>query len=166
MASEVYEHFVQMCDEVDECDIEIVLSMFKKAMKSLSETSPKTAQNLVEVCEGMLNYDNYLTEDEADQLVSSMVAQDGTKSGKWKDPETVFRKLESIGIPCCTNHGFNKWAMFCMMNKISSDYGIILNEIVQGDSEKYFELCSRMSLATLEDVDSPGNIRRYYKLQN
>ena len=166
MASEVYDHFVQLCEEVEEQDIDIVLSMFKKTMKSLIETSPKTALTLVEMCEGMLNYDNYLTEEEAEQIVSSLTAQDGTRAGKWKDADTVFRKLEALDIPISTDHGFNKWAMFCTINRISSDYGIILNELSGGDSEKYFELCGKMALATLEDIDSPGNIRRYHRLQN
>lgn len=108
MASEVYDHFVQLCEEVEEQDIDIVLSMFKKTMKSLIETSPKTALTLVEMCEGMLNYDNYLTEEEAEQIVSSLTAQDGTRSGKWKDADTVFRKLEALDIPISTDHGFNK----------------------------------------------------------
>lgn len=166
MANETYDRFIQVCDEVEECDTEIVLSMFKKAMKALSESSPKTASSIVDTCEGLLTYDNYLTEEEADQIVSSMTGQDGTKAGKWKDADTVFRKLESVGVPTSTEHGYNKWAMFVTMNRIASDYGLILNELSQNDANRYFDICVKMALATLEDIDAPSNIRRYFRLQN
>lgn len=166
MANETYDRFIHICDEVEDCDTEMVLSMFKKSMKALTETSPKTASNIMETFEGLMNYDNYLTEEEAETIVSAMVAQDGTKAGKWKDPETMFRKLESVGVPLSSEHSYNKWAMFCTMNRISSDYGEILNELSQNDPNRYFDLCVRMAVATLEDVDAPTNIRRYFRLQN
>lgn len=164
MANDTYERFSQICADVQECDKDVVVAMFSKAMKALTDVSPKLASNILETYEGMLNYDNYVTEEEAEKIVSSMVGSDGSHGAKWKDHDYLFRKLDSLSIPKTSEHIYNEWAMYVTINMISSDYGEIISEISNGDANAYFELCAKLALARLEDVDSPCNIRRYFMI--
>lgn len=146
-------------------DIDISLSMFKRAIDVLAELNIRSAKEIIECYEGNLKYFNFLTESEAENIIYSLVNQDGTKGAKWRDSDEVFRKVESIGGNLSMEPYYNKWALYVTLNKFASDQSKVILKWVGEDKDKYFEACYDLALSQLQDRDRPNWIRPYYNLE-
>lgn len=145
-------------------DIEVSLSVFKKAFVMLSDTNPRIAKELLECYEGSLNYYNFLTETEAEDVVEKFVNQDGSKGPKWRDPEELLRKVTDMGGKIDSEPHYNKWALYVAMNKASSDNHSTIVKWVGDDKMKYIEACYDIAINYLKDRDKSCWIRPYYNL--
>ena len=148
----------------DKEDIKVTMCMFKKCLEMLTDVSMRSASELVECYEGNLKYYNFMTEMEAEEVVSRFVNQDGSKGPHWRDHDALFAKVEEHeGKTECEPH-YNKWALYVAMNKFASDQNNVITKWVDGDSEKYFEACYDLAVSQLKDKDRLCWIRPYYSL--
>ena len=120
-------------------------------------------EDMMEICEGVEEYKEFLTESEAKEMVSHLENFDKTTYPKWQNPQMLFEAVKSVGGEPEVEGKFNKWVMFFLMNMIHSDYGGVLSTMVNG--VEYAKLCYRMALAWLADPDRKESIRKKYGLE-
>lgn len=165
---ELSEKFCSLLNEVknsdDKEDMEVCLHMFKKAMNTVSELNMRSYKELVECFEGNLKFYNFLTENEASEILEKFVNQDGSRGAKWKDSDELFHKVEEMnGKIVCEPH-YNKWALYVAMNMAASDQNSIIRKWVGDDTDKYAEVCYELALSHLKDKDRLNWIRPFYGL--
>ena len=136
--------------------------MFKKAVELLADTNLKDAKELVECYEGTLKYYNFLTESEAEEIVSDFLNQDGSKGPKWRDPMEFFKKVTEVGGKIECEPYYNKWALYVTMNKFYSDQNSVIMKWVGDDRDKYFEACYELAVTQLKDKDREYWVRWYF----
>lgn len=120
-------------------------------------------ERMAEVHKGMAEYGGqYLTERESQQIVGNFTNYDGTRGGKWQ-PSILFGAVESLGGKRAEMGKYNCWALYAVMNMMSSDYGGVISTIAQGD--EYAKVCYMMAVAFLTDRDRKHSVREYFGLR-
>lgn len=127
----------------------------------LAEESERKAAEFIECAEGMRDYFNYLSEDEAMDITSKFVNCDGTYGAKWS-ADALFKKVASLGGDVEILPFFNKWSLYVTMNMIHSDYYKVIDKWCGGDADKYAEACYDLSICRLEDADNERWVRNYF----
>lgn len=167
---EVLNKFNALLDETveegDKENLDVSYAMFKKAVCLLASLDAKQADEFVDCFEGTLKYYNYLTESEAECIVSSFVNQDGSHGPKWSDPEEFFLLIEGIGGKIEYEPHYNKWALYVTANKFSSDQRSVILKWVGNDKDKYLEACYELAVTQLEDKDRLNWVRWYFGVSN
>ena len=120
-------------------------------------------EEMMEICEGVEEYKEFLTEAEAKAMTSKLENYDKTNYPKWPNPQMVFDAVKNLGGEIEEKGKFNKWVLFFAMNMIHSDYGAILTTFANGMD--YAKLCYKMSLAWITDPDRKHSIRKMYGLE-
>jgi hypothetical protein len=120
-------------------------------------------EDMIEVCNGVQVYGNYLTEKEAEHITQHMINYDKTRGAKWPKPEVLFDAVKSVGGMVEEPRKYNKWALFTVMNMIHADYGGVLQNVVQGSD--YAKLAYRMAVAFITDPDKDETVRGYFGLE-
>lgn len=128
--------------------------MTKKIMNSIIETHPQMAEEMLNVLEAV-NWDNYLTEKEAELIISKMVPQPKWTKQQWKN------NMTAIDEPIEKNPSYNKCALYVTMSMIDSDSGNTLKRLVPDDIE-YFKLLYSLAVDKLTDRDGVFDIRHYF----
>ena len=155
-----YEQFIQMLRE----KIGEQNGAWPVIMKMTSMLKGNTDfDDMMEICEGVEEYKNFLTEKEAKELVSKLENYDKTNYPKWPNSTQVFDAVKSIGGEVEDKGHYNKWALFFAMNMIHSDYGGVLSSMSSGTD--YAKLCYKMAIAWLHDPDRDSSIRKMYGLE-
>lgn len=154
--------YTEAINSGDAADTEVSLQMFKKAVELLADTNLKDAKELVECYEGTLKYYNFLTESEAEEIVSDFLNQDGSKGPKWRDPMEFFKKVTEVGGKIECEPYYNKWALYVTMNKFYSDQNSVIMKWVGDDRDKYFEACYELAVTQLKDKDREYWVRWYF----
>lgn len=122
----------------------------------------RKAAQIVSECEEMARYRNWLSREEAVAVVSGFVNLDGSKGPHWKDAETMFASVETLGVPPDNAPCWNRWAWFATMNMIWSDeWGVLSSRIGQSEEAR---VCAELTKARLNDPDGGFNVRRYFRL--
>lgn len=119
--------------------------------------------DMMEICHGVEEYKEFLTEDEAKNLAAHLENYDKTNYPKWPNPQMLFDAVKSAGGEPDEPGKFNKWVLFFAMNMIHSEYGGVLTSLVSGAD--YPKLCYRMALAWIMDIDRKESIRKMYGLE-
>lgn len=120
-------------------------------------------EEMMEICEGVEEYKEYLTEAEAKGMVAKLENYDKTNYPKWPNPQMLFDTVKSVGAEPEEKGKFNKWVLFFAMNMIHSDYGAVLLPMANGI--EYAKLCYKMALAWITDPDRKHSIRKMYGLE-
>ena len=120
-------------------------------------------EDMMEICEGVEEYKEYLTEAEAKHLLSKLENYDKTTYPKWPNAQMLFDTVKAAGGEIEEKGRFNKWVLFYIMNMIHSDYGAVLGTVASG--VEYAKLCYRMALAWILDPDRHHTIRKAYGLE-
>lgn len=120
-------------------------------------------EEMMEICSGMENYGDYLTEKEAEHITEGFTNYDKTKGAKWPRPDMFFEAVRSVGGSIEEPRKYNKWVLFTVMNMIHADYGGVLQNLAQGS--EYVKLAYKMALAFIYDPDREESIRSYYGLE-
>lgn len=118
-------------------------------------------ERLADIHKGVQEYGQFLTEDEARKVVDGFRNYDGTKGGKWR-PDVLFSAVESLGGKRAEKGRYNCWALYAVMNMMSSDYGGVIITLAQGDA--YAKVCYMMAIAWLTDPDRSKDVREYFGL--
>lgn len=135
-------------------NMKILGCMTKKVMYSMIDTHPQLAEEMLNMLEAV-NWDNYLTEKEAELIISKMQPQPKFTKQQWKNMmEIIDESIEKFP-------NYNKCALYVTMSMIDSDSGGTLKKLVSGDQE-YFKLLHELSVDKLTDKDKVFNIRHYF----
>ena len=79
-------------------DIKISLLAFKKAFTVLADVNPRMAKEVLECYEGTLKYYNFLTENEAEEIVAAFQNQDGSKDPNGVTPMSCLKRLSNMMV--------------------------------------------------------------------
>lgn len=120
-------------------------------------------EEMMEVCNGVENYGDYLTEKEAEHITEHFTNFDKTHGAKWPKPEMLFDTVKSVGGVVEEPRKYNKWVLFTVMNMIHADYGGVLQNVAQGS--EYAKLAYKMALAFISDPDRDESVRAYFGLE-
>ena len=124
------------------------------------------SQQVLECYEGTLKYYNFLTENEAEEIVAAFQNQDGSKGPKWRDPDELFEKVEQHDGRVECEPYYNKWALYVAMNKAASDQNSVILKWIGDDKDKYIIACYDLALTDLKDKDRPYWIRKYFHVES
>lgn len=138
------------------------------AFRRLHEISPKDAQCWLDKLEAM-HWKNYLSKQEADEIASRLVNQNGRIGAHW-GYETFKGAVESLGGKMYDKPFYNCYALWITANMIYSDHaqsvaedmGMTTPEAVP--NEKMALSMYRKAVEKLKDVDRPKFIREYFDL--
>lgn len=128
--------------------------------KQMAAIQPKMAQKWLDKIEASEWY-NYLSPEEAEQVVSGLVNQNGTKGPKW--PMSQFEAaVTALGGQMQEAPYYNKCALWATANMIYSDHAKSLSEVVsEADMPK---IVYKMAVEKLKDPDRPRFVRPYFGL--
>jgi hypothetical protein len=119
-------------------------------------------QRMAELYKGMAEYNGqYLSQKEASRIVDAFINYDGTRGARWQ-PTILFGAVESLGGKREVKGEYSCWALYAVMNMMSSDYGGVLSTIAQG--ETYAKVCYMMAVAFFNDRDRKHGVREYFGL--
>lgn len=137
------------------------LGIFKssagKMFTYLSERDQRKAEEMLAELE-QIQYNNFLTQDEAKRIIGAMKNSDGTIGGKWRCEE-IENFLRSKGMPMEEKPYYNFYALAVAMNRIHSDYGMEIKEL----TDDYAVACYNFALCDLKDKDRQRWIRKYFQ---
>ena len=106
-------------------------------------------------------WNNYLSKQEAEEIVAGFINQDGTRGPYWSY-DTFKNAVESIGGKMFEEPYYNCWSLWVAANMEYSDHYNSASEYVPRDKmPRYFY---KVAVETLKDVDRPKFIRSYYNL--
>ena len=98
---EIFEKFdciaAEVMQEKDAEDIAVTFATFRKTLERLSVHCPKDASDIFECFEGTLRYYNFLTEDEAEGVVSRLINQDGSRGPRWRNANELWNMVQQNG---------------------------------------------------------------------
>lgn len=131
-------------------------------MKMLGEMNSSRQDVIAEECEGMVMFENYLSEDEARAIMDKFVNFDGSRGAHWKDADSAFRAISALGIESEKAGEYNRWAFLTVMNMVWSDeWGVLRN---YANAEQEARVCAELAVARLEDADGGFSVRRYFRI--
>lgn len=120
--------------------------------------NPRLAERWLEKLEASC-WDNYLTKAEAEEIVGTLINQDGRKGGKWTYAQfeaavnSLNAKME------CAPH-FNSYALWATADMLYSDHAESLSEFI--DEKDMPKAIYKLAIEKLKDVDRPRFIRKYF----
>lgn len=143
---------------------QIQKSIIQKLITEANKYDREFVDRMYEYYDGMKQYNNYLTEDEASQILSNFVNYDGTKGAMFKNSMWLFNRLTEQNLHCECAPNYNKWALYVTMNKFASDQGNVINKWIGEDKDKFIIACYDLSTAQLSDADRLHWVRSYFNL--
>lgn len=156
MDSKMKQEFIQMLKEARGTPQEWEIIM---EMVDLLE-GDDDFERLAELHKGLTEYGGqYLSEREAIQICGNFINYDGSRGVRWQ-PSILFDAVENLGGKRAEQGRYNCWALYAVMNMMSSDYGGVISTIAQGD--EYAKVCYMMAVAFFNDRDKRHNVREYF----
>jgi hypothetical protein len=137
--------------------------MVKRVMGWMIKYEPQVAAQALALLDEdtSTDYVNWLTEQEAEDIVSHMKPQP-----TWTT-QGLTSSLQSMGLSTdCPPH-FNHYALLTTMLMIQSDEGQSLKEAIHANDrdERLLRLVYKLAVNRLEDEDGKFRIRSYFKLE-
>lgn len=129
-------------------------------MSQVSISNPKLAREVVEKLEASA-WNNYLSESEAVEIVSSFVNQNDAKGAKWSYSQFA-QLVESIDGVIEDKPYYNRYALWVTVNMIYSDHYRVLSEFI--DDNDLRKAIYKLAVEKLHDPDRPCFIRPYFGL--
>lgn len=160
----IRERYLELYEEMAKSGMPDKMKIFGEAEKwafgKMLETSPKTAEQWVDKLEAM-NWHNYLSKAEADEIVAKFINQDNSRGAHWG--YDVFKgAVESLGGKTYEAPFYNCYALWVVANMLYSDHYNSASEYVpKEDMPKYFY---SMAVEKLKDKDRPRFVRDYFGL--
>lgn len=136
----------------------------KWVFHSIVEKHPKLAEEWLQKLESS-KWNNYLTEDEAEEIVESLMEKSGeeyVQRYEWNYP-TLKSAVESLGGKMSEEPYYNCWALWATMNMLYSDHKETVDAFIQPPQRVRFYY--RLALDKLKDFDKPKFVRAYFDLQ-
>lgn len=115
-----------------------------------------------------IDWNNYLSENEAINISSHIINQDGKKGFHWT--YDVYKKvIEDAGFSMCMEHEYNSYALFVTANMIYSDMAKSIakdmghQSVSEASDVKMALSCHEKAIELLTDQDHGYNVRDYFK---
>lgn len=67
-------------------------------LKLIETMDAESASAIADECEDFVRYREYLSEDEAEDIVRKFVNFDGSRGAHWEDPDEAFQVLQNLNI--------------------------------------------------------------------
>ena len=135
--------------------------VMKAMMEQTIANHPQMAEEYINVLESV-RWDNYLTEQEAEKIVTAMSPAPMWKKQQW---ELAMNQMgwDMEHYPC-----YNKCALYVTMCMVDSDDGDTVAELISKEGSvkqdaDYLIAIHKLALNKLQDEDGVFNIRRYFK---
>lgn len=164
-----YDHLYKMMAEGSDPE---KMMIFGKAERhifhELSEKDPTMANAWLAML-APVEWNNYLTEEEAEEIGEKIVNQDGSTGFHWP-AAAFFPAVESLGGAKCDKPYYNKYALLATANMIYSDHAPSIAEDMGYKSpkdvpnERMALSCYRKAVEKLKDQDRPRFVRWYFHL--
>ena len=126
----------------------------------MAATQPKVAQKWLDKLEAIEWY-NYLSKAEAEEIVAGLQNQNGSRGGKWSF-DAFTQVVESFGGKSEDVPFYNCYALWAVMNMLYSDHAKSAKMFVpEEELPRYFYL---MAVEKLKDPDRPHFVRPYFEV--
>lgn len=163
-----YHHlYDKMKESKDPKNMKIFGEAEKWVFKQVAAAHPELASSWLSHLEAV-EWDAYLSENEAMNIGKHMVNQEGSKGFHWQK-EPFAKSVESIG-GCMEKHPeYNSCALFVTANMVYSDHAKSIAEDMgykspsEVPNEKMLRSCYNKAVEKLCDVDKGFNVRKYFK---
>lgn len=135
----------------------------KSMFHALAEKHPEIAKMWLTKLEAG-KWHNYLSEEEAEEIVESLVEKQGemeVKRYEW-DYDTLRSAVEAMGGKVSDAPYYNCWSMWATMNMLHSDHANTVNMFIQPNLRAKFYY--HLAVDKLKDVDRPHFVREYFHL--
>jgi len=134
--------------------------VMKDMMRWMIDNKPELAEMEVEKLEA-IKWKQYLTRNEASNIVNNM-----KPAAPW-DYTTWEKAMRDLNLECEREGVFNKYAMWCTMNQIYTDFGETIAKtlkmpIMNIPAETMVPIVHEMALDLLLDKDGAFQIRKYH----
>lgn len=135
---------------------------FKKMYDKVADMHPDVATATLGLL-GAIEYNNYMTPEEASEAAAHLVNDDGSAAPHWRmDEAKAF--LSSRGIPIEEKPFYNFPALWLTMNMLYSDFAAPVIEMLgTDDNEKVATAFYKMAVKRLKDADRPKFVRWYFR---
>lgn len=148
-----YDRYSYMANSQDPKNMRAFGKVMTEMFEWMADNKPEAAQEWLDKLEA-IKWKNYLTQKEADSIVSSMEPKAPWSREQWKSA------MESYGFdfdkwPC-----YNRCALYATMNMIMSDSSETLNKYVEHDN--LFKAVYDLAVDKLTDEDGKFQIRNYF----
>lgn len=158
----IRERYLELYEDMAKSGMPEKMKVFGEAEKwafgKMLETSPKTAEQWVDKLEAM-NWNNYLSKAEADEIVAKFINQDGSRGAHWSY-DAFKNAVESLGGKMSEEPFYNCWALWVVANMLYSDHVQSVSLFVpKEDLPKVFYT---MAVEKLKDRDRPRFVRHYF----
>lgn len=168
----------EMMDEYEMYSHKTVKSKDVKHMEILADTcewmfcqlatkNPEAAESALAHL-ASIEWDNYLSENEAMNICKRTVNQDGMKGFHW-NYETFTKAVESLGGKVEDKPYYNSYSLYVTANNIYADMAVSISidlgykEPKETSNEKMAMSCYRKACELLKDIDKGYDIRKYFK---
>lgn len=127
----------------------------------LADKHPDIARRWLDRLEAS-EWHNYLSEQEAIDIVAQLKSQDGRSGAHWNMP-TFMGAVEQLGGVVERPPYYNKYALWVTANMLYSDHAKSARKYI-GDESKMPAYFYDMAVEKLTDVDRPHFVRDYFHL--
>lgn len=159
-----YDHLYDVMSNSKDVD---KMKIFGRAGSRIFEkiivADPNIAKEWIEMLEPVM-WNNYLTEDEAEQIVESLEEKVGdmtVRRHEW-GYDTLKSAVEGMGGMMAEAPFYNCWALWATMNMLVSDHRNTVDKFIQPAMRVKFYY--HLALDKLKDVDRPHFVREYFHL--
>lgn len=164
MMNELIKRYDELYDDMASSKDPKKMIIFGDAEKwmfhAVAEKHPELAEKWLSKLESG-KWHNYLSKSEAEDIVSRLVNQDGTRGAHW-DYDTFKSAVESFGGKMADEPFYNCYSLWAVANMRYSDNYKSASEFVPKDMmPRYFY---NVSVENLKDVDRPKFVRDYFKV--
>lgn len=146
--------------------LDIDMSQYKdrllvKALDHIAESNPDMVGHWIKLAVNESRYNNFLTEEEAGDIVGGFKNDNGTTGPTWTFHEIKNAVLKN-GLKLEDEPYFNEYALFVAINMFMSDHYKTLVKWHGSNEMKLFEICYDLACGQLRDPDRPNWVREYF----
>lgn len=157
-----------MKESRDVANMKIFGEATKKMFYKLAEAHPELAEEMLQML-APIEYNNYLSPEEATHIAEGLIAQDGSRGAHWDKP-TLEAAVTRLGGKTEELPIYNWCALWVVVNMIYSDHAESIAEdmgfssVANVPAEKMAKSCYRKAIEKLSDPDRPRFVRAYFDL--
>lgn len=157
----------KMKDSKDVKNMKIFGEAEKYMFKAIAAAHPEMAANWLSHLES-IDWCNYLSEHEANNVGKRIVNQDGTKGFHWMY-DVFCKAVEAMGGKTEDKPYYNSYALFVTANMEYSDHAKSISEdmgyksVSEVPNERMALSCYRKAVEKLKDADAGFHVRKYFK---
>lgn len=144
---------------------------FTALFNKFAEVHPDIAEVAIEML-SMIEYNNFVTKEEAIDISSSFINDDMTVTGSTEHTKGAHWSMDALktfleqkGLPTEEKPSFNWYALWLTVNMVYSDYAdAFVSLLGRNDNETIAVASYTFALKKLKDLDRPKFIRAYFHL--